>query len=133
MISSTYVCNAGALIAVFVLAVSPAAAQSPADHGADHHPQADPPVIAFHELMEPLWRAPPGPETNARTCNLAGDIVSHAAATTAAAQPNPDRAALVASARTLQQACGERDAAAVTAELIRLHALFHRIAGGGRS
>lgn len=131
MISRTYLCSAGALIAAFVLAVTPAVAQSSADHGADHHPLADSPVIAFHELMEPLWRAPPGPETNARTCDVAGEIVNRAAATTT--QPNPDRAALVASARALQQACGERDAAAIGAELIRLHALFHRVAGGGRS
>lgn len=123
--------SAGALAAAVVLASAPATAQSSAGHGADHHPRTDAPLAAFHELMEPLWHEPPGAAVNARACGVAAEIVSGARAT--ALRPSPDHAALITSAQSLQRACAVHDEAAVGAELVRLHALFHRLAGGGRS
>lgn len=95
---------------------------------AGHHPRADAPLMAFHELMEPLWHAIPGPDTNARACRTAGEIVVRARA--AAVRPTPDHGALIVAAEALTTACAGGEAARIGSELDRLHRLFHKLAGG---
>lgn len=116
---------AGAAAALFV---NLAGAQSGHQHGdGDHHPRANAPLMAFHELMEPLWHSPPGAETNARACRIADEIGRRAKA--AAERPTADHAALVRSAKTLHESCNQRNEAEVTNELNRLHSIFHTLAG----
>lgn len=96
-------------------------------HGSheSHHPTANEPLMAFHELMEPLWHAAPGKETNARACKLAGEIIVRAKA--AATRPSPDHAALIQSAETLKRNCGDGGDPAITVTLDQLHGAFHRL------
>lgn len=84
--------------------------------------------MAFHELMEPLWHAGPGPETNTRVCRIAGEIVIRARA--AALRPTSDHSALIVAAEALVAACADGDAARIGGELDHLHRLFHKLAGG---
>lgn len=116
-----------ALMSSLSFAASVVFGQSPEGHGPAHHPAADQPLMAFHELMEPLWHAPPAPQVNARACAIADEVVLRARA--AAVRPTHDNGALLGAARSLQQACAAHHEAQVGADLGRLHELFHKLAG----
>ena len=96
-------------------------------HNGNHHPTGNAPLMAFHDLMEPLWHAPPGKQTSARGCTQADEIIRRAKE--AAVRPSPDHAALVNAAQTLKKNCTDQRLDEVQKGLDQLHGIFHRLAG----
>jgi hypothetical protein len=65
---------------ILVFALVACGSHSDTKPEADHHEMEDMPanLAQFHDVLVPLWHAPPGPARAQRTCEAIGDLKRHA-------------------------------------------------------
>lgn len=104
-------------------------------HGQHIPPTMSPQMVAFHDVMRPLWHSEPGAARDGRTCEQAATLRARAGAVAEAPVPEAARAReqgwrttaaqLVATSDALVAACGATPRGNVGDALAAVHTAFH--------